>query len=368
MESDSSGILRNKHVSGFLIGLIIFTGVTVGFAQYIDEVSKSVVLNDNGDVVELRTMENTVDDVLRRYNIELGPCDKIEPSRDTELEKHNEIKIMRATAATVKADNNIKTVYLTEGTVEDVLKEADITIDDDDIISHSLDTPLTPGLFININRIEKEIITEKTTIPFKEVVKNNAKLEKGKKKVVQEGEEGEIEKKIMVVYKDGDEISRELVEKNTVKEAKNKIIENGTMEKVVEKPKKNITVASRGGSRSSRSSNTSKSNSSSNTSKSNSSNSQGKVASFTATAYTHTGNNTATGVAPAPGMIAVDPNVIPLRTKVYVEFPGMEHLNGYYRAMDTGGAIKGNKIDVFLNTKNQCRQFGVRSVKIYFNK
>ena len=42
MESDSSGILRNKHVSGFLIGLIIFTGVTVGFAQYIDEVSKSL--------------------------------------------------------------------------------------------------------------------------------------------------------------------------------------------------------------------------------------------------------------------------------------------------------------------------------------
>ena len=95
---------------------------------------------------------------------------------------------------------------MTEGTVEDVFKEADITIDDDDIISHSLDTPLTPGLFININRIEKEIITEKTTIPFKEVVKNNAKLEKGKKKVVQEGEEGEIEKKIMVVYKDGNEI------------------------------------------------------------------------------------------------------------------------------------------------------------------
>ena len=43
------------------------------------------MLNDNGDVVELRTMENTVEDVLRRYNIDLGPHDKIEPSKETKL-------------------------------------------------------------------------------------------------------------------------------------------------------------------------------------------------------------------------------------------------------------------------------------------
>ena len=47
---------------------------------------------------------------MRRYNIEffVGPCDKDRASRDTELEKHNEIKIMRATAATVKADNDVR--------------------------------------------------------------------------------------------------------------------------------------------------------------------------------------------------------------------------------------------------------------------
>ena len=43
--------------------------------------------------------------------------------------------------------------------------------------------------------------------------------------------------------------------------------------------------------------------------------------------------------------------VIPLNTKVYIEFPkGWEHLNGYYKAADTGGAIKGNIVDVFLET------------------
>ena len=67
--------------------------------------------------------------------------------------------------------------------------------------------------------------------------------------------------------------------------------------------------------------------------------------------------------------IAVDPRVIPLNTKVYIEFPkGWEHLNGYYKAADTGGAIKGNIVDVFLETEHQCRQFGRRQVKIYFNR
>ena len=77
-----------------------------------------------------------------------------------------------------------------------------------------------------------------------------------------------------------------------------------------------------------------------------------------ATAYTHTGNPTATGVMPKVGMIAVDPKVIPLGTKVYVEG------YGYATATDTGGAIKGNIIDLFMNTKQECIQWGRRTVDI----
>ena len=85
-------------------------------------------------------------------------------------------------------------------------------------------------------------------------------------------------------------------------------------------------------------SSTSSSKASSNKSSSNSSG----FKTFEATAYTHTGNKTRTGIWPKKGIIAVDPKVIPLYTKVYIEFPkGWTHLNGYYQAMDTGGAIKG---------------------------
>ncbi|EDL65778.1 LysM peptidoglycan-binding domain-containing protein [Bacillus sp. SG-1] len=61
---------------------------------------------------------------------------------------------------------------------------------------------------------------------------------------------------------------------------------------------------------------------------------------------------------PDAKVIAVDPNVIPLGTKVYVEG------YGYATAQDTGGAIKGNKIDVFIPNRQDALDWGVRSVKV----
>ncbi len=57
-------------------------------------------------------------------------------------------------------------------------------------------------------------------------------------------------------------------------------------------------------------------------------------------------------------VIAVDPSVIPLGSKVYVEG------YGYAIAGDTGGAIKGNKIDVFIPTKSGALKWGRKTVKI----
>lgn len=94
--------------------------------------------------------------------------------------------------------------------------------------------------------------------------------------------------------------------------------------------------------------------------------SQQKTLTVTATAYTAdcTGCSgiTATGIDLRNDrdkkVIAVDPNVIPLGTRVYVE--------GYGEAIagDTGGAIKGNKIDIHVPTKDKAYQWGVRKVNV----
>ena len=85
--------------------------------------------------------------------------------------------------------------------------------------------------------------------------------------------------------------------------------------------------------------------------------------SMTATAYTG-GTYTAMGLRPVRdpnglSSVAVDPNVIPLGSKVYVEG------YGYAIASDTGGAIKGNKIDLYMNSVQDCFAFGRRTVTVH---
>ena len=63
--------------------------------------------------------------------------------------------------------------------------------------------------------------------------------------------------------------------------------------------------------------------------------------------------------------MAVDPRVIPLGTRLYVQSLDGSSDYGFAVAEDTGGAIKGNKIDLFFETAEQVRQFGRRRVKVY---
>lgn len=83
---------------------------------------------------------------------------------------------------------------------------------------------------------------------------------------------------------------------------------------------------------------------------------------FTATAYTWTGYRTATGTWPSRGTVAVDPRVIPTGTKLWVE--------GYGEAVaaDTGGAIIGNRIDLYMDSKDECLQWGRRKVEVQIRR
>jgi len=83
---------------------------------------------------------------------------------------------------------------------------------------------------------------------------------------------------------------------------------------------------------------------------------------FVATGYSAndpsqgTTDTTATGKEVYEGMIAVDPKIIPLGTKI--EIRGM----GIFVADDTGGKIKGNRIDIFFESKEEAKKFGKKNV------
>lgn len=92
--------------------------------------------------------------------------------------------------------------------------------------------------------------------------------------------------------------------------------------------------------------------------------SRGGVTSMTVKASAYCiGGHTASGTIPKRkpkgiSTIAVDPNVIPLGTKVYVEGYGLAI------AEDKGGSIKGNRIDVYFTNKKSCLNWGIRYVKV----
>lgn len=74
------------------------------------------------------------------------------------------------------------------------------------------------------------------------------------------------------------------------------------------------------------------------------------------------GNKTYMGTQIRPGVIAVDPRVIPLGSKVRIEFPDGHSV--YAVAEDTGGAIKGNRIDIAMWTVDEAYKFGIQNVKV----
>ena len=217
--------------------------------------------------------------------------------------------------------------------VQGVLEENKIDYDSNDIISEDLDTSLKNGMKIEVKQIEKKLITETEQIPYDTVIKKDSTLLKGKTNILQKGKNGTKELIYEVVYQDGKLISKTLVDENIVKKSKDKIIKKGT--------KKNKTNNKKNDSNK---------------------NSLGKKMVVSATAYS-SGNITATGTKPRWGTIAVDPNVIPYGTKVYIP-----QFDKYFIAEDCGGGIKGNKIDIFMNSESQCNSWGKRTIDIYIVK
>lgn len=209
-------------------------------------------------------------------------------------------------------------------TVGEMLETYGIPVGKDDIVKPASDQQLTDGMEIIVQRIvfEETVVSEE--VPFKVKVRGTDKLPAKTKKVVQEGRKGEDEVTYKITYADGKEIDRKEISRERVKDPVTKIIEKST-------------VGTINGAEYSRK--------------------------FTVKAYSYTGGGrTASGLPAAVGRIAVDPRVIPLGTRVYVEG------YGFATAADTGGNIKGNTIDVYYNSAGQCRSWGCRYVTVYILK
>lgn len=312
------------------------------------EAAKPVKLTINGEEKTLWSTAKTVGALLDEQDVDVKEQDQVDPAIDTDISKDMKINIEPAFQVTVNDAGKQKKIWTTSTTVADFLKQQKMNIKDEDKIKPALDAKLTKGKAdITITRIEKvtDVVEEKIAFDVKK--QEDASLEKGEEKVVQKGKEGKLKKHFEVVKENGKEVSRELVKEETAEQSKDKVIAVGTKQSSPKVEK----VSASGDSK---------------TVVSRSNESSGKVMTVSSTAYTAScsgcSGHTATGVNlknnPNAKVIAVDPNVIPLGSKVHVEG------YGYAIAADTGSAIKGNKIDVFFPEKSSAYRWGNKTVKI----
>lgn len=311
------------------------------------EPAKPVTLTDGDESKKVLTTAKTVQQLLNEEDIKLGEHDKINIAPAKNIFPNMTIEIERAFQVVLHNGTKKDKVWTTSTTVADFLQQQDVELGELDRVQPELDATVTPEKSIDVIRVEKVTDVVEEPIDFDIVTEKDDNLEKGTEKVIQEGQEGIIQKEFEVVKENGKEVKRSLVSKEKIKESKNKIVAVGT--KVTPAPdsqEKSSSAASQAAPSPSAN--------------------EGKEIYMNATAYTADCGGcsgvTSTGINlrnnPGAKVIAVDPSVIPLGSKVWVEG------YGYAVAGDTGGAIKGNKIDVHVQSKGQASNFGRKRVKV----
>ena len=295
---------------------------------------KTLTISIDGKEETFVTYKGTVQDVLQEKNIAVGVKDKVQPSLESKVSEKETIKIKSAIPVEITANGVQLEVQSAEDTIgemlkneEDALKEYGIEFDENiDEVSPSLDSQIESDMCIQIINVEKQELVQNEPINFETIVEKDENLDKSVSKVKSEGVNGEKEVTYEVVYKDGVEASRIITSTKTIVEPQNEIVVKGTGQVYASRGGENIKYKEK--------------------------------LNCVATAYSGD-RTTATGRAPVRNpsgisTIAVDPSFIPLGSKVYVEG------YGYAIASDTGGAIKGNIIDLFLNSSSECWSWGRR--------
>lgn len=301
----------------------------------------------------------------------------------------------------IQTSEETLTVRTAPCTVGELLEANGIRVGSNDIVTPDVDDWLSDSSQITVTRVSYETVTETEDIPFSVEVQYDSQMLKGQQEIARYGENGEKSLEYRVEEHDGEEVSRELVKEEEVKAPINCIVKQGiriaqnTQEKKASSEESKTTVASSQTLPSSQPESESTGGELSTAGRSQvwsvpagitddtenkiitagdgSSYEYTAVIDVTATAYHRVedgGEITASGTVTQYGTIAVDPRVIPLGSRLYVVSDGGDQSWSYGPGLaeDTGGLIKGTKIDLFFMTGDEADDFGIRPAKVYILK
>lgn len=325
----------------FAVVISVLTTLAAAATAYSAGNDSKVDIYCDGKVIAVGKTNKSVYDVLLSNGISLGTYDAVEPGLDAPVNEVESIRVRRAVKVELTDGGKTETYLTSAETIGDFLNVKRISVSEYDVVAPGLDTKIDDGINVKITRGRREITEEVVEIPYETERRENASLARNLISIARYGTNGTRTVKTETIYRDGELYSQKVVSDVVTKQPVNEILDVGTKANTIVAPDGTVYTYS-------------------------------KVITCTATAYDASyesngpwGAITATGKALASGMVAVDPRVIPLGTKLYIEAPDGSWSYGYAVAEDTGGAIKGNKIDLFYHTNYECRQFGRRKANVY---
>ncbi|KYQ86898.1 MULTISPECIES: 3D domain-containing protein [Thermoactinomyces] len=320
----------NKTLLSSLAMIFLLLAGCSGSSQQVE-----VTFSDQSKMIKLESSDHTLAEALEGAGLNVAELKrKYSPSIqwNQPLKGHNQVQLICKCEVSLQVGGkDMGTFETSKTTVGDVLEEKNIQISEWDEVNQPLNQKIKDGVKIVVDRYEQRIQKKIELVPYKTKEVEDKELAKGEKEVEQEGKKGKKIYEVAMMYKNGEpmeENGKQVVKQRLVDTVQpvEEIVKIGTNEELAEK--EDTQLASAG------------------------------TLTVQATGYTHTGSRTATGTYPRRGTIAVDPDVIPLGTKLYV--PGY----GYGVAEDTGGAVQGHIIDLFFETRSEAIQWGRRTVTI----
>ena len=269
---------------------------------------------------DFETTAQTVAEAIQETGILLEAADRVDPAPDTQLVDGMILQITRAIPLTIQVDGQAIQTRSLHHSAMDVLLEAGIELGEIDTISPADGTDLKANDTIEVIRVSNEYRFEDEEIPIQSVYQPSDELDLDTKAILSNGTPGVKRRRIRLIFENGVQVGEELEEEWIEIEPVNQVIGYGT--------KINLgTIDTPEGPRE-----------------------YWRVVHMRATAYTaassgkspdHPGYGiTASGVPAGTGVVAVDTNVVPFRSEVFVPGYGIGFVG------DTGGGVKGRWIDL----------------------
>jgi 3D (Asp-Asp-Asp) domain-containing protein len=318
----------------FVSCLITACLLLTAFGLYTQQ-SVQLTVKLNGVEQEVVTQANTVEQLFEELDIKYSTRDHIFPELHSALESDMIVTWNQANQVTFTLYGEAKSVWTTAQTVEEFFVEQGVPLREHDVVTPKLSANIKDIKEVEVTQVRYETVEEEFTVGYQTIRKQDPSMLQGQEKKVVEGSDGKGAHQFNVTFTDGEESNRELVATLVVEEAKNEVIAVGTKPSV---SRGNYVFAP-----------------------------QRVLENVIVTAYAagpdHTGKSpgdpyygmTRSGTRATEGRtIAVDTSVIPMGTWVYIEGIGLR------KAEDTGGAVKGKKIDVYYESDATAKNFGLK--------